>query len=308
MNCSAGKEYNKVQESELLVAPAIVSESVTVSLTEDPAEPVIESAPVLRILYQDEYLVAVDKPAGMLVHRSFLDKHETLFVMQTLRNQLGQHVFPVHRLDRPTSGVLLFALSSEVARLLTEQHQQESWQKFYLAVVRGYVKAPLLLDYALKEQLDKVADKKARQDKLAQDARTALWPLAQVELPIAVGRYAAARYSLVALQPQTGRKHQLRRHLSHLRHPIVGDTSHGDGKHNRLFSEHFGNERLLLIAKRLSILHPVTGESLNFDAGIDDVMALFGGFGWPVAEDYYQQLWAGLNAAELPVRRDVATD
>ena len=278
------------------MAPALVAKSAP------------ESAPVLRILYQDEYLVAVDKPAGMLVHRSFLDKHETLFVMQTLRNQLGQHVFPVHRLDRPTSGVLLFALSSEVARLLTEQHQQESWQKFYLAVVRGYVKEPLLLDYALKEQLDKVADKKARQDKIAQDARTAIWPLAQVELPFAVGRYPAARYSLVALQPQTGRKHQLRRHMSHLRHPIVGDTTHGDGKHNRLFSDHFGNERLLLIAKRLSIHHPITGSLLHFDAGIDDITPLFSRFGWPVDEAYYQQLWSGLDGTKLHIRRDLSSD
>lgn len=255
----------------------------------------------LKILYQDPYLVAVDKPAGMLVHRSFLDKHETRFVMQTLRDQLGQHVFPVHRLDRPTSGVLLFALSSEVARLLTEQHQQESWRKFYLAVVRGYVKAPLLLDYALKEQLDKVADKKARQDKVAQDARTAIWPLAQVELPIAVGRYPAARYSLVALQPQTGRKHQLRRHLAHLFHPIVGDTSHGDGKHNKLFAEHFANDRLLLVAKRLEFLHPISGEVMQIDAGIDDISALFAGFGWPVDEDFYQQLWSDCDAAALPL-------
>lgn len=255
----------------------------------------------LKILYQDPYLVAVDKPAGMLVHRSFLDKHETRFVMQTLRDQLGQHVFPVHRLDRPTSGVLLFALSSEVARLLTEQHQQESWRKFYLAVVRGYVKAPLLLDYALKEQLDKVADKKARQDKVAQDARTAIWPLAQVELPIAVGRYPAARYSLVALQPQTGRKHQLRRHLAHLFHPIVGDTSHGDGKHNKLFAEHFGNTRLLLVAKRLEFLHPISGALMQIDAGIDDISALFSRFGWPVNEDFYQQLWQRCDAASLPL-------
>lgn len=282
------KEYNKVQETDLLVATASAP----------------DNTPVLRILYQDEYLVAVDKPAGMLVHRSFLDKHETLFVMQTLRNQIGQHVFPVHRLDRPTSGVLLFALSSEVARLLTEQHQQESWCKFYLAVVRGYFKEPLLLDYALQEQLDKVADKKARQDKVPQQARTAIWPLAQIELPIAVGRYPAARYSLVALQPQTGRKHQLRRHLSHLFHPIVGDTTHGDGKHNRLFAGHFACHRLLLVAKRLTIQHPVTGLWLHFDAGIDDIKPLFNGFGWPVAEHYYQQLWAGLNAAELPVRFD----
>lgn len=265
-----------------------------------------ETVPRLTILYLDQYLVAIDKPAGMLVHRSFLDKHETLFVMQTLRNQLGQHVFPVHRLDRPTSGVLVFALSSEVARLLTEQHQQESWQKFYLAIVRGYVKAPLLLDYPLYEQLDKIADKKADQHKAAQDARTALWPLAQVELPIAVGRYAAARYSLVALQPLTGRKHQLRRHAAHLRHPIVGDTSHGDGKHNQLFAKHLLTPRLMLIAKSLQIKHPVTGVLLQFDADLQELQPLFIQFGWPTETAYFQQLWSTLDYQQLPVQVDPA--
>lgn len=271
-----------------------------------PASTAAMAAPTLDIVYLDQYLAVVDKPAGMLVHRSFLDKHETLFVMQTLRNQLGQHVFPVHRLDRPTSGVLVFALSSEVARLLTEQHQQESWRKFYLAIVRGYVKAPLLLDYPLYEQLDKIADKQANQHKAAQDARTALWPLAQVELPIAVGRYPAARYSLLALQPLTGRKHQLRRHLAHLRHPIVGDTSHGDGKHNQLFAQHLSAQRLMLVAKRLQLQHPITGEMLCFDAGLQEMQPLFETFGWPTAHTYYQQLWSTLDYQQLPVQIDPA--
>ena len=179
------------------------------------AEPFVLTAP-LSIIYQDEYIVAVDKPSGMLVHRSFLDKHETVFVMQTLRDQLGQHVFPVHRLDRPTSGVLLFALSSEVARLLGAQQEQQLWRKFYLAVVRGYVVQGGELDYALKEQLDDIADKFSRTDKAAQQAITRYQSLAQLELPIPVSKYPAARYSLVALQPLTGRKHQLRRHLAQL--------------------------------------------------------------------------------------------
>ncbi|MBU1436777.1 MAG: tRNA pseudouridine(65) synthase TruC [Gammaproteobacteria bacterium] len=262
--------------------------------------------PLLSILYLDDFLAVVDKPAGMLVHRSFLDKHETLFVMQTLRNQLGRHVFPVHRLDRPTSGVLVFALSSDIARLLTEQHQEESWQKFYLAIVRGYVKAPLLLDYPLFEQLDKIADKQANQHKAAQDARTAIWPIAQVELPVPVGRYPAARYSLVALQPLTGRKHQLRRHLAHLRHPIVGDTSHGDGKHNQLFAKHLSAQRLMLVAKRLQLKHPVTGELLLFDAGLQELKPLFTEFGWQATDDYFKQLWSTLDYQQLPVQCDPA--
>lgn len=259
----------------------------------------LPAPPVLHILYQDEYLVAVDKPAGMLVHRSFLDRHETVFVMQTLRNQIGLHVFPVHRLDRPTSGVLLFALSSDVARLLTEQLTEQHWRKFYLAVCRGFVSQAGVLDYPLKEQLDKIADKFADQNKDKQEAITAVWPLTQVELPIAIGKYPVARYSLVALQPLTGRKHQLRRHLSHLRHPIVGDTTHGEGKHNRLFAEHFNSHRLLLIAKRLELKHPVTGVNLVIEAPLGEVQSFFKEFNWPVDDSWYSRFFQQTELADL---------
>jgi tRNA pseudouridine65 synthase len=255
------------------------------------AEPFVLTQP-LSILYQDQHIVAVDKPSGMLVHRSFLDKHETVFVMQTLRDQIGQHVFPVHRLDRPTSGVLLFALSSEVARLLGEQQEQKLWRKYYLAVVRGFLPQGGVLDYALQEQLDKIADKYSRDDKAPQQAITRYQPLAQVELPIPVSKYPAARYSLVALQPVTGRKHQLRRHLAHLRYPIVGDTSHGDGKHNALFKQHFNCRRLMLVAKQLQLPHPVSAEPIRLTAGLNELAPLFTQFGWQVADDYYQQQFA----------------
>jgi tRNA pseudouridine65 synthase len=252
------------------------------------AEPFVLQSP-LHIIYQDEHIVAVDKPSGMLVHRSFLDKGETVFAMQTLRDQIGQHVFPVHRLDRPTSGVLLFALSSDVARLLGEQQEQKLWRKHYLAVVRGFLPQGGVLDYPLKEQLDKIADKFSRDDKAPQQAITRYQPLAQVELPIPVSKYPAARYSLVALQPVTGRKHQLRRHLAHLRYPIVGDTSHGDGKHNALFKQHFNCRRLMLIAKQLQLPHPVTAEPVLLTAGLNELEALFSQFGWGGDELYYQQ-------------------
>lgn len=248
------------------------------------------AVPLLTILYQDEYLVAIDKPAGMLVHRSFLDKHETLFVLQTLRNQLGRHVFPVHRLDRPTSGVLVFALSAEIARLLSEQQQQLGWQKMYLAVVRGHLKEAQLLDYPLKEQLDAIADKKARQDKVAQPAQTRIWPLAYSELPVAVGRYPTARYSLLALQPLTGRKHQLRRHMAHLRHPIIGDTTHGDAKQNRAFASYMGISQLLLRAMSLRFVHPVTANSLEIHAGVSGLTGLIQQFKWQDAMIFFKQL------------------
>lgn len=258
----------------------------------------------LKILYQDDYLVVIDKPSGMLVHRSFLDKHETVFVMQTLRDQIGQHVFPVHRLDRPTSGVLVFALSSEVARILSEQQQQNLWHKYYLAVVRGYVSQGGELDYALKEQQDKIADKYSRDDKAAQSAITRYQPLQKIELPMPVSRYPVARYSLLALQPLTGRKHQLRRHLAHLRHPIVGDTSHGDGKHNKFFLQHFNCRRLMLIAKQLQLPHPVTAEPLLFSAGLNQLENIFQQFNWPINEQYYQQQFAQLFANSQSVEEE----
>ncbi|MHC6526566.1 tRNA pseudouridine(65) synthase TruC [Vibrio proteolyticus] len=237
---------------------------------------------MLEIIYQDEHLVAVNKPAGMLVHRSWLDKHETQFVMQTLRDQLGQHVFPLHRLDRPTSGVLVFALSSEVAAKMMPMFANHEMEKTYHAVVRGWIEQGDVLDYPLKVELDKIADKFAREDKEAQLAVTAYQPLDKVEVPYSTGRFPTSRYCLLEMKPTTGRKHQLRRHMHHLSHPIIGDTTHGDGKHNRLFREHYDCHRLLLHASELRFVHPFRGEVLILRAGFDDVwQRLFREFGWP---------------------------
>jgi tRNA pseudouridine65 synthase len=227
-------------------------------------------SPDLDILYQDEFLVAVNKPSGLLVHRSWLDCHATEFALQKVRNQIGQYVYPVHRLDRPTSGILLFALDKESAKNISEQFSNHSTNKRYLAVVRGYLEDGEL-DYPLKEELDKIADKQALQDKPAQPAFTQYHCLAKTMLPIAVRPYDSSRYSLMELIPKTGRKHQLRRHMAHLRHPIVGDTSHGDGKHNAMFRDHFDCYRLLLHAAYLSFNHPQTGQLVEIHAPLDDV-------------------------------------
>ncbi len=234
---------------------------------------------MLEILYQDEYLVAVNKPAGMLVHRSWLDTHETQFVMQTLRDQIGQHVFPIHRLDRPTSGVLLFALNSEIANLMCQQFEQKTVQKSYLAIVRGYLQGKGHIDYPLKIQLDKIADKFAQEDKAPQEAVTDYEGLNIVEMPYAVGRYQTTRYSLVKLIPQTGRKHQLRRHMKHIFHPILGDTQYGDLHQNRALTEHSGCQRLFLHADTLIFEHPIDSKKIEIKANLDEqwvkVMELF---------------------------------
>ena len=219
---------------------------------------------MLEILYQDEFLVAVNKPAGMLVHRSWLDPHETQFVMQTLRDQIGQHVFPSHRLDRPTSGVLLFALSSEIANLMCEQFEQKYVQKSYLAVVRGYLQGKERIDYPLKIQLDKIADKFSQEDKEPQEAVTDYEGL-----------------KIVKLIPHTGRKHQLRRHMKHIFHPILGDTQYGDLHQNRALMSHLGCSRLFLHSDSLSFIHPITKEQITITAGLDEQwQQLMNQFGW----------------------------
>ncbi|EMH4163668.1 tRNA pseudouridine(65) synthase TruC [Pluralibacter gergoviae] len=236
---------------------------------------------MLEILYQDEWLVAVNKPSGWLVHRSWLDRDEKVVVMQTVRDQIGQHVFTAHRLDRPTSGVLLMGLSSEAGRRLSLQFEQHQIQKRYHAIVRGWLMDEATLDYPLVEELDKIADKFARENKDPQPAVTHYRGLASVEMPVATGRYPTTRYGLVELEPKTGRKHQLRRHLSHLRHPIIGDSKHGDLRQNRSAAEHFGCDRLMLHASELTLVHPFTGEPLIIRAGLDPVwMQALSHFGW----------------------------
>ncbi|EOI3451046.1 tRNA pseudouridine(65) synthase TruC [Cronobacter sakazakii] len=235
----------------------------------------------LEILYQDEWLVAVNKPSGWLVHRSWLDRDEKVVVMQTVRDQIGQHVFTAHRLDRPTSGVLLMGLSSEAGRRLAQQFEQHQIQKRYHAIVRGWLTDSAVLDYPLVEELDKIADKFSLQDKEPQPAVTHYRGLATTSQPVAVGRYDSVRYSLVEMLPQTGRKHQLRRHMAHLRHPIIGDSKHGDLRQNRAAAEHFGCNRLMLHASELTLTHPFTGAPLTIRAGLDDVWRLaLAHFGW----------------------------
>jgi len=229
-----------------------------------------EEKPVLEILYQDEYLVAVNKPSGLFVHRSFMDKHEIYFALQLIRDQIGKYVYPLHRLDRPTSGVLLFALDSNTARLMGEAFTNKSIQKTYYAITRGHLLGEGLVDHALKEKLDKIGDKFANPDKEAQSAQTHYKSLKTAIVNERVGKFDTVRYSLVELNPVTGRRHQIRRHLAHLRHPIIGDINYGDNKQNPFFNQHFGFKRLMLHAKKVRFLHPVTGKETTISADFDN--------------------------------------
>ena len=221
---------------------------------------------MLEIVHRDESCVVINKPAGMLVHRTSLDHLETVFAVQVLRDQIGMKVHPVHRLDKPTSGLLLFALNVEALKELQEQFREGEVMKTYWAVVRGYIDASGTIDYPLKREVDAYAKTGSAKE---QEAVTHYRCMAQTELPIPVGRYPTSRYSLVELKPKTGRKHQLRRHMAHLRHPIVGDTRHGDGVHNRFFREQFGVHRLLLHARKLSFKNPVNQDQVSLYADLD---------------------------------------
>jgi len=237
---------------------------------------------MLDILYRDDHLIAIDKPAGLLVHRSEVDRHETRFAIQLLRDQIGRRVQPVHRLDRGTSGVLLFAFETAVTRELSARFESGGVEKTYLAVVRGWPPAIGRIDHALSRMRD--APDGAQASGEAQAAVTDLRRLATIELPFAVDRYPAARYALMALTPQSGRRHQLRRHMKHIAHPIIGDATHGKGVHNRFFQQRLGCGRMLLAAVALTLRHPVTGAPLVIRrAPGGEYAALLERFGWTAA-------------------------
>lgn len=218
----------------------------------------------LEVLFQDEHFVAVFKPSGLLVHRTRMDKYETNFALQKVRNQVGKRVYPLHRLDKPTSGVLLFGLSQEAARAMTAQFTERKVKKTYLALVRGWTESEGFIDYPIKKDLEGPL----------QEAQTRYKTLLKAEIQVPVGRYESARYSLVEVKPQTGRMHQIRRHFAHLRHPIVGDKKHGDLHHNRHFKEKWELPGLFLTALQLDFEHPFTGKEISISANPPHIFKL----------------------------------
>lgn len=240
-------------------------------------------AELLPILYRDAHIVVIDKPAGLLVHRSEIDRHETRFAIQILRNQIGQRVWPAHRLDRGTSGVLLFGLSTEMASRLGQQFEKGSVDKRYWAVVRGFPPEQGSIDHPLSRQRDAYEFQGTASSTEAQEALTHFRKLAEIELPVAVDRYPSSRYALLELEPVTGRRHQIRRHLKHIAHPIIGDATYGKGRHNRFFAEQLACQRLLLACIGLAFDHPVSGERLQIKAPVSgQFAATLARFGWPV--------------------------
>lgn len=229
-------------------------------------------APELEICYLDDALVVVNKPAGMLVHRSGIDARESVFLMQTLRDQLGQHVFPVHRLDKPTSGLVIFALSSDIARELSLMFERGTVDKSYLSFVRGHTSPSLSVDYPLRDEVDSKGRK--TKEGVVREAATELITLACWTIPEPVDRYPEARYSKVQLKPVTGRYRQLRRHMKHISHPILGDVRYGKGTHNRFIEERVGVKRLWLHAYSLTFSHPDTQKMMTIQSEVPNDFSL----------------------------------
>ena len=227
----------------------------------------------LPIVYQDEQMVAIHKPSGLLVHRSMLDRHETRFAVQLLRDQLGRRVYPAHRLDKGTSGLLLFGLSPETGRALSIAFEHQQVHKRYHAIVRGWPDAAGEIDHALAKQLDESGIRAGAPQGPIQDAVTHYRTLATTTLPWQIDKYPESRYALVELTPITGRRHQLRRHMKHISHPIIGDATYGKGQHNRKFAEEFGIARLLLACSEMRFPHPVTGLEMKLECGLADEFA-----------------------------------
>ena len=210
---------------------------------------------MLEILYKDDYLVAINKPPGLLVHRSPIAKDVETFAVQLLRDQIDQHVYPAHRLDRKTSGVLIFGLNEEISRGLQTQFAEKTVHKTYLAIVRGWLEDTGTIDYALR-----------RDDGKLQDAVTHYECLQRTEVEVPFGNFSTSRYSLARVTPETGRMHQIRKHFAHILHPIIGDRPHGCNKQNRLFKERWNLSEMMLHAKQLEIVHPITKEKLSITA------------------------------------------
>ena len=221
---------------------------------------------MLEILYQDEYIIAINKPSGLLVHKSFYARDASVFAVQELRNQIGgQYVYPIHRLDRKTSGVLLFALDKESLKIMNDSFATREVEKKYLAILRGWSPEEMTIDYDLTND-----------DGVKQNAITYFHRLQTTEIDLVYNNHPTSRYCLVEALPETGRMHQLRKHFKHVFHPILGSRPHGCNKQNKLWLESFGLKGMMLHAHQLVFNHPITNEKITLNAKVNEEFAKVG--------------------------------
>lgn len=214
---------------------------------------------MLDILFRDDDLIAINKPHGLLVHRSSIAADAEEFALQLLRDQIGLKVNPVHRLDRKTGGVLVFAFNKETEIAMQQQFMDNLVKKKYLAIVRGHTPDTEDIDYPLRKE-----------NGTLQEAFTHYRTLQRAELDVPLGAHPTSRYSLIEVTPETGRMHQIRKHMAHVFHPIIGDRTHGCNKQNKLFTERWEMSTMLLHASSLSFKHPVSGDKVNIEAPLHD--------------------------------------
>lgn len=212
----------------------------------------------LKALYEDSYCLVVNKPHNVLIHKSYYARNiKETTLLEQLEEKYARAFYPVHRLDRKTSGVLLLCKDKTQVAAFQAAIQESTTKKRYVAIVRGFLNEKTTVDSPVKNPDTGVY----------KEASTLCEPMNTIELPIPVHPYKTARYSLISLAPQTGRMHQLRIHMNKISHPIIGDYKYGDRFHNRMFEAEFGIDTMLLHARSLEFEHPLSKEKLQLKAG-----------------------------------------
>lgn len=227
----------------------------------------------LKILFEDAYLIGVEKPNNVLVHHAYHSRNVSneASLLQLLDVQFQHKFYPIHRLDRKTSGIILLAKHTKFVSKFQELFVQNTIQKTYYGIVRGFAPSTKIIDSPVK----------GRDGKVHKEALTHFKTIATTSLEIPVKPYDSSRYSLVEMQPKTGRMHQLRVHTSKISHPLIGDIKYGDKNHNMMFEEHFGCKNLFLHAAFLEFKHPFTNEKIALKAQFPlDWHLLFEKFNW----------------------------
>ena len=241
------------------------------------------SIPEIPILYMDEHIVVVSKPAGLLVHKTKIAEEQVAFLVQYLRDQIGKKVYPAHRLDRKTSGVLVCAIDKEADAKLQANLRDVEAEKYYVCLVRGFLPDKGIIDSPLKKENGKL-----------QEAKTLFAKLDQTTIDVYVSKYPQSRYSIGLVLPKSGRMHQIRRHMAHIRHYIIGDLKHGECKHNKMFKEKMELNNMLLHAWRIRFKHPITNEWVEVEAPFPSYFEdtfLKIGLNTPVWKEEYRELF-----------------
>jgi tRNA pseudouridine65 synthase len=227
----------------------------------------------LEIIYKDDYCICVNKPNNLIVHHSYHSRNisDEKSLLQLLETQFGEKYHPIHRLDRKTSGSILLTNNTENVSKFQALFTNKEIQKIYYGIARGHAPKTKVIDSPVK----------GKDGKLYKEALTHLKTLATITLNIPVKPYDSSRYSLVEMDPKTGRMHQLRAHTLKISHPLIGDAKYGDKNHDLMFETNFGWNNLFLHAGRLSFKHPFTGKELNLKCEFpDNWNSLFKEFDW----------------------------